>query len=60
MKTKKFSFSGLDKYMEGSSRGNHFNGVITVVERLFEIVKPDYAFFGEKDFQQLRIIENLI
>jgi pantoate--beta-alanine ligase len=60
IKTKKFSFCGLDKYMEGSSRGNHFNGVMTVVERLFEIVKPDYAFFGEKDFQQLRIIESFV
>ena len=60
VKTKKFSFSGLDKYMEGSSRTNHFNGVITVVEKLFEIVKPDYAFFGEKDFQQLRIIESFV
>ncbi len=60
IKSKKFSFSGLDKFMEGSSRSNHFNGVITVVERLFEIVKPDYAFFGEKDFQQLRIIESFV
>jgi len=60
VKSKKFSFSGLDKYMEGSSRSNHFNGVITVVEKLFEIVKPDYAFFGEKDFQQLRIIESFV
>lgn len=60
IETKKYSFSGLDKYMEGSSRGNHFNGVITVVEKLFEIVKPDYAFFGEKDFQQLRIIESFV
>ena len=60
IKTKKYSFSGLDKYMEGSSRGNHFNGVITVVEKLFEIVKPDYAFFGEKDFQQLRIVESFV
>ena len=60
IKAKKFSFSGLDKFMEGSLRGNHFNGVITVVERLFEIVKPDYAFFGEKDFQQLRIIESFV
>ena len=57
IETKKYSFSGLDKYMEGSSRGNHFNGVITVVEKLFEIVKPDYAFFGEKDFQQLILVK---
>lgn len=60
IKAKKFSFGGLDKFMEGSLRCNHFNGVITVVERLFEIVKPDYAFFGEKDFQQLRIIESFV
>ena len=55
-----FNFNGLDKYMEGEFRGNHFAGVATVVSKLFSLIKADYAYFGEKDFQQLRIIENLI
>ncbi len=55
-----FNFNGLDRYMEGEFRGNHFVGVATVVNRLFSMIKADYTYFGEKDFQQLRIIENLI
>ena len=55
-----FSFGGLDKYMEGKYRKDHFLGVATVVNKLFSIIKAHYVFFGEKDFQQLRIIENLI
>ena len=55
-----FNFNGLDKYMEGKFRRNHFAGVATVVSKLFSLIKADYAYFGEKDFQQLRIIENLI
>ena len=55
-----FNFNGLDKYMEGKFRRNHFVGVATVVSKLFSLIKADYAYFGEKDFQQLRIIENLI
>ena len=56
----KFNFNGLDRYMEGEFRGNHFIGVATVVSKLFSFIKADYAYFGEKDFQQVRIIENLI
>ena len=55
-----FNFNGLDKYMEGEFRGDHFVGVATVVSKLFSLIKPDNTYFGEKDFQQLRIIENLI
>ena len=55
-----FNFNGLDKYMEGEFRGNHFVGVATVVSKLFSLIKADNTYFGEKDFQQLRIIENLI
>jgi pantoate--beta-alanine ligase len=58
--SEQFNFDGLEQVMEGKHRKGHFDGVGTIVKRLFEIITPHKAFFGEKDFQQLQIVRKLI
>ncbi len=58
--SKNYDLAGLDRLFEGQYRPGHFTGVVDVVSILFDLVSPDYAFFGEKDFQQLAIIKHFV
>ena len=60
IKVEKFNFGIIDKVMEGTYRPGHFNGVATVLKKLFQIFEPNHVFFGEKDYQQTLIVRKLI
>lgn len=58
--SKDFDFGSLSTYMEGEFRKGHFDGVGTVLQRLFDLIKPQKAYFGEKDYQQLAVVRKLV
>ena len=58
--SKSYFFGGIENQMEGEYRTGHFDGVATIVQAFFEIIKPNTSYFGEKDFQQLQIVRKLI
>ncbi len=60
VQSQSYEFDGLDQVMEGQFRKGHFDGVGTIVELLLRTVQPDRAYFGEKDFQQLQIIQKMV
>lgn len=58
--SEEYDFNGLDQVMEGQHREGHFNGVGTILNKFFRIIKPEKAYFGEKDYQQLQIVRRLV
>lgn len=60
VKSQNFKFGGLEHEMEGAFRPGHFDGVGTIVKRLLEIIQPNHAYFGEKDYQQLQIVKKMV
>lgn len=60
VEAEKYNFNGLDTVMEGEFRSGHFDGVGTIVEALLRSIKPNKAYFGEKDYQQLQIVKKLV